>query len=62
MIMLKGRFKSFRHQHLFKKEGQNTIMTDILEFESPLELSVNCSIIFSEKLHEKFFIRKKQDD
>lgn len=34
-VMLKGRFKSFKHQHIFKKEGKNTIMTDILEFESP---------------------------
>lgn len=35
-VMLKGRFKSFKHQHIFKQEGKNTIMTDILEFESPV--------------------------
>lgn len=34
-IMLKGAFKSMKHQHLFKQEGKNTIMTDIFEFESP---------------------------
>ncbi|WP_262152320.1 SRPBCC family protein [Chryseobacterium foetidum] len=34
-VMLKGRFKSFKHQHLFKTRGKQTIMTDILEFESP---------------------------
>lgn len=34
-IMLKGTFKSFIHQHLFKTEGNQTVMTDILEFESP---------------------------
>ncbi|MBD3906871.1 SRPBCC family protein [Chryseobacterium sp. Ch-15] len=34
-VMLKGRFKSFKHQHVFKTEGKNTVMTDILEFESP---------------------------
>ncbi|MFL9833796.1 SRPBCC family protein [Chryseobacterium terrae] len=34
-IMLKGTFKSFKHQHIFKAENKNTIMTDILEFESP---------------------------
>lgn len=34
--MLKGTFKSLKHQHLFKQEGKNTIMTDIFEFESPL--------------------------
>lgn len=35
-VMLKGTFKSLKHQHLFKQEGENTIMTDIFEFESPL--------------------------
>jgi ligand-binding SRPBCC domain-containing protein len=34
-IMLKGTFKSLKHQHIFKQEGKNTIMTDIFEFESP---------------------------
>lgn len=34
-IMLKGIFKSFRHQHIFKIEDENTIMIDVLEFESP---------------------------
>lgn len=35
-VMLKGRFKSFKHQHIFKQNGKFTVMTDILEFESPL--------------------------
>jgi len=34
-IMIKGTFKSFRHQHIFRQDGKNTVMTDILEFESP---------------------------
>lgn len=34
-VMLKGTFKSFKHQHTFTQEGKNTVMTDILEFESP---------------------------
>lgn len=34
-IMLKGTFKSFKHQHIFNQEGKSIIMTDILEFESP---------------------------
>jgi ligand-binding SRPBCC domain-containing protein len=33
--MLKGIFKSIRHQHLFEEEGCKTIMKDIFEFESP---------------------------
>lgn len=35
-IMLNGTFKSLKHQHLFRQEGENTIMIDIFEFESPL--------------------------
>ena len=34
-VMLKGTFKSFKHQHIFKQEGKNTIMIGILEFQSP---------------------------
>lgn len=35
-VMLKGAFKSMKHQHVFRQKGKNTIMTDIFEFESPL--------------------------
>lgn len=34
-VMLKGAFKSMKHQHIFRQEGKKTIMTDIFEFESP---------------------------
>ncbi|WP_185205345.1 SRPBCC family protein [Chryseobacterium sp. C3] len=34
-IMLQGAFKSIKHQHIFRQEGKNTIMTDIFEFHSP---------------------------
>jgi ligand-binding SRPBCC domain-containing protein len=34
-VMLKGAFRSMKHQHLFRQEGRYTIMTDIFEFESP---------------------------
>ncbi|WP_312390759.1 SRPBCC family protein [Chryseobacterium sp.] len=34
-VMLKGAFKSMKHQHIFKQEGKNTIMIDIFEFQSP---------------------------
>ncbi|MBO6186515.1 MAG: SRPBCC family protein [Chryseobacterium sp.] len=48
-VMLKGRFKSFKHQHIFKTEDKNTVMTDILEFESP------CGIIG--KIFNKIFLK-----
>jgi len=34
-IMLKGTFKYLKHQHFFIRNGKNTIMTDVFEFESP---------------------------
>lgn len=34
-IMLKGAFKSMRHQHRFREIEGKTLMTDIFEFESP---------------------------
>lgn len=35
-IMLKGAFKSMKHQHIFKQKNGSTVMIDIFEFESPL--------------------------
>ena len=34
--MQKGAFRKLHHQHLFRKEGGLTEMTDIFEFEAPL--------------------------
>jgi len=48
-IMLKGTFKSLRHQHIFRQEGENTTMTDIFEFESPLGIIG--------KLFNRFFLK-----
>lgn len=48
-MMLKGTFKSLKHQHIFKQEGENTIMTDIFEFESPFGIIG--------KLFNRFFLK-----
>lgn len=58
-VMLKGRFKSFRHQHLFKKEGQKTIMTDILEFESPFGIIGQLFNYFFLKNYMKNFLLER---
>lgn len=58
-VMLKGRFKSFRHQHLFKKEDQNTIMTDILEFESPFGIIGQLFNYFFLKNYMKNFLLER---
>ena len=34
--MVKGAFKSLRHEHRFKIEGESTRMTDVVELEAPL--------------------------
>ena len=36
--MVNGAFKSFKHQHKFKTEGNETLVVDIFEFQSPLGL------------------------
>ncbi|KIC03508.1 cell division protein [Flavobacterium sp. JRM] len=33
--MEEGKFKSFKHEHFFKEENGQTIMTDKLEYETP---------------------------
>lgn len=33
---VKGAFKSFKHEHLFEKQGEGTLMTDIFNYTSPL--------------------------
>ncbi|MEO1547565.1 MAG: SRPBCC family protein [Bacteroidota bacterium] len=33
--MVKGGFKSFRHEHHFKKQKSGTLMLDVFSFESP---------------------------
>ncbi|KFC20708.1 SRPBCC family protein [Chryseobacterium sp. FH1] len=37
-VMVKGVFKSMKHQHIFKQKDDETLMTDIFEFESPFEI------------------------
>ena len=32
---LKGHFKSFKHEHIYEQKENQTIMTDILEYETP---------------------------
>jgi ligand-binding SRPBCC domain-containing protein len=36
--MVKGSFKSFRHEHFFQEQHGGTLMTDIFKFESPFGL------------------------
>ena len=60
-VMLKGRFKSFKHQHIFREEGKNTIMTDILQFESPLGIIGQLFNYFFLKNYMKRFLLKRNE-
>lgn len=33
---IKGAFKRFRHDHTFEQDGEEVIMTDVFDYESPL--------------------------
>ena len=33
--MVTGKFKSFKHQHLFREENHETIMTDTITYQTP---------------------------
>ena len=35
-IMLKGAFKSFKHEHFFSYENNETILVDVMEYVSPI--------------------------
>ena len=58
-IMLKGAFKSMKHQHLFKQEGKNTTMTDIFEFESPFGIIGKLFNIIYLKNYMKSFLLER---
>jgi ligand-binding SRPBCC domain-containing protein len=48
--MIKGKFKSFRHEHSFIEKNDKTVMTDILYYETPFG-------IFG-KLFDKLLLKK----
>jgi len=60
-IMLKGAFKSMKHQHLFKQEGKNTIMTDVFEFESPFGIIGKFfNIMYLKNYMKSFLLERNQ--
>lgn len=48
--MMQGKFKSFKHFHLFEEKEGVTVMTDILEYETPFG--------FFGKLFDGLFLKK----
>jgi ligand-binding SRPBCC domain-containing protein len=57
--MKKGAFKSMRHEHHFKKEGDRTLMTDIFEYEVPFDwLGKFFDLIYLRKYMVNLLIRR----
>lgn len=57
--MMKGDFKSFKHQHHFKQIENGTIMIDIVDFESPYgSLGKFFNAVYLKKYIEKFLIKR----
>ncbi len=55
--MIKGDFKSFKHQHHFKQIENGSIMIDIVDFESPYgTLGKFFNTIYLKKYVERFII------
>lgn len=52
--MVKGAFKKIHHEHLFKQEGEATIMTDIFTFEAPLGI---LGVLFSKLILTEYMRR-----
>lgn len=57
--MLKGAFKSIRHEHFFYREGEFTIMVDLFHFESPLGiLGALANVLFLSRYMKKFLLQR----
>jgi ligand-binding SRPBCC domain-containing protein len=59
--MIHGKFKSFKHLHFFEEKEGCTVMTDILEYETPYGfLGKIFNALFLKKHLEKFLIERNQ--
>ena len=59
--MVKGAFKSFSHQHHFKKSNYGTLMIDYFEYKSPLGLLGNLAdSLFLEKYMKTLLEKRNQ--
>ena len=57
--MIKGDFKSFRHEHHFKAVENGCIMIDILEFETPYGfIGKMGTAVFLRSYLEKFLVKR----
>jgi ligand-binding SRPBCC domain-containing protein len=59
--MIKGDFKSFKHDHHFKTTANGTIMIDLVEFETPYgAIGKMVNSIFLTHYLQKFLIKRNE--
>ncbi|HAA19381.1 MAG TPA: cell division protein [Cytophagales bacterium] len=59
--MLRGAFKSFRHEHIFSENGEMTIMKDIFNYRSPLGLLGKLAdAFFLERYMQNLLVRRNE--
>ena len=56
-----GAFKSFRHEHRFTQQGNQTLMTDIFIFESPLApLGWLANMLFLKSYMKRLLLKRNE--
>ncbi|KAF2513427.1 SRPBCC family protein [Flavobacterium foetidum] len=59
--MEEGKFKSFKHKHYFKEINGVTIMTDLLQYETPFGILGKCfDALFLKKHLTKFLLERNK--
>ena len=59
--MIKGDFKSFRHEHHFKAAANGTIMIDLINFETPYgKIGKIADVLFLKSYLEHFLIKRNE--
>lgn len=58
--MVEGMFRSLRHDHIFEEAGENTVMRDVLEWESPLGFLGRLADSLCLESHMRWFVSTKQ--
>lgn len=61
-VMIRGAFKSMKHTHTFRAEGEGTIMTDRFDYESPLGILGKIADQLFLKQYMTQFLEKKNKE
>lgn len=57
--MVRGAFKSFRHEHIFEQQEGGTLMIDVFDYEAPLALLGKLANVLFLKNYMQYFLEKR---